>query len=160
MRSLALFLLVAALALPATVQAAWFHWVTEAGTVAYTDDADQIPARYRASAKRVTPKGLYSYPRLTVVKTDAAHARTGTGIGTAAEAPVAVRYPQAYVERYPSLELAIGGDDQISLPLGSSERLSVQRNQWRYVEREGLGYYKPFTVIEQNGRTVAEIEPR
>jgi hypothetical protein len=42
-----------------------YTWRTEDGGYAYTDDRDQIPARYRAQAKRVGSTSLRDYERYT-----------------------------------------------------------------------------------------------
>jgi hypothetical protein len=43
-----------------------YSWRTEDGGYAYTDDPDQIPARYRAQAKQISRRSLASYERYTV----------------------------------------------------------------------------------------------
>src|SRR5687767_9835039 len=42
-----------------------YAWRTEDGGYAYTDDRDQIPARYRAQAKRLSGTSLSGYERYT-----------------------------------------------------------------------------------------------
>jgi hypothetical protein len=50
-------------AMPAAAE--MYSWRTEDGGYAFTDDEDQIPARYRGQAKAVQQKSLASYERYT-----------------------------------------------------------------------------------------------
>ena len=43
-----------------------YRWTTEGGTLAFTDDAEKIPARYAADAQKDSLESLRSYPRLTI----------------------------------------------------------------------------------------------
>jgi hypothetical protein len=54
-----------ALGIAQAVAADVYAWRTEDGGYAYTDDRDQIPARYRAQAKRLAHSSLSSYERFT-----------------------------------------------------------------------------------------------
>ena len=53
------------LATPWAASADVYGWRTDDGVFAYTDDRDQIPARYADRAVRVNRKPLADYPRLT-----------------------------------------------------------------------------------------------
>jgi hypothetical protein len=44
-----------------------YHWTTEEGTYAYTDDKKRIPARYRDQATKRTMKSLRDYERYTPI---------------------------------------------------------------------------------------------
>ena len=61
--------LVSAAATPALAD--MYTWRTEDGGYAYTDDPKQIPARYRAQAKRIERQPLTSYARYTPQDPDA-----------------------------------------------------------------------------------------
>lgn len=54
-----------ALGIAQTAAAEVYAWRTEDGGYAYTDDRDQIPARYRAQAKVLKGTSLASYERYT-----------------------------------------------------------------------------------------------
>ena len=58
------FALVLALVAP-SISAEMYSWRTEDGGIAYTDDRDQIPARYASQAKRMRSGSLSGYERFT-----------------------------------------------------------------------------------------------
>ncbi len=62
--------LVAALATPAAA-GSLYRFVTDEGTVSFTDDSKRIPARYRASADRLAVARLADYARYTPEDGDA-----------------------------------------------------------------------------------------
>ena len=64
-RAAALALLGAALSQPA-IAGTLYHWRTEEGTYAFTDDVKQIPARYRGQVEERSLGQLAAYERLTV----------------------------------------------------------------------------------------------
>ena len=64
-RAVVLALLGAALSQPA-VAGTLYHWRTEEGTFAFTDDPKQIPARYRGQVEQRSLGQLADYERLTV----------------------------------------------------------------------------------------------
>jgi len=70
--------LVSSLALAAPIAAAAdiFAYRTEDGVFAYTDDRDNVPARYAADAVAVRDARLHAYPRLTIEDTSTARAVT------------------------------------------------------------------------------------
>ena len=70
--------LAVALLAPAAAFADLYRYETEQGTVAFTDDVERVPARYRASAKRQEVQNLKSYSRLTVVPRGATYAPAET----------------------------------------------------------------------------------
>jgi hypothetical protein len=149
----------AALLAPAAAFADLYRYETEQGTVAFTDDLERVPARYRASADRLESRELASYSRLTVVPRGATYAPVEPFEVEEAEAAGESESEAAVAEPRPSVELGLGASDALELPLDSDKPITVRRNQWRYVVEEGLGYLKPFTVIEQDGEVIAEIEP-
>ncbi len=61
---LAAILLAASLATPA-MAGTLFKWTTEDGSVAFTDDPERIPERYRSQVKKIETRGLDSYERFT-----------------------------------------------------------------------------------------------
>src|SRR5262245_38724730 len=88
--------LMLAAAMPAAAE--MWSWRTEDGGYAYTDDAKQIPARYRAQAKRVSQRSLGSYERLTVQDGDAS-ARYADGVARRLESLRAANQDAEWVEQ-------------------------------------------------------------
>lgn len=130
-----------------------FRYETEAGTLSFTDNPDQIPARYRSAAKRVAMPPLAGYERLTVVP----HGATDTPAASVEVKSVVARGSESRAPR--SIQYSLGGETALEIPLVSDEPVVVRQLQWRRVERAGLSYWKAFTVIAQGGRILAEIEP-
>jgi hypothetical protein len=64
-RAAALIVLGAALGQPAAA-GTLYHWRTEEGTFAFTDDARRVPARYREQVEQRSLGQLADYERLTV----------------------------------------------------------------------------------------------
>jgi len=67
MKPLILMLVVACWLAPATGSADYYVWETESGTMAFTDDAEQVPARYREQAELRQDLALQDYERTSVV---------------------------------------------------------------------------------------------
>ena len=151
--------LAAALLAPAAAFADLYRYETEQGTIAFTDDVERVPVRYRASATRQEVRDLKSYPRLTVVPRGATYAPADPFAEEAAVETGSSEPGQEAVAARPSVEISLGAGNAIELPLGSDKPITVRRNQWRHTVDEGLGYLKPYTVIEQDGEIIAEIEP-
>jgi hypothetical protein len=152
--------LAAALLAPAAARADLYRYETEQGTVAFTDDIERVPARYRASAKREDPRDLESYSRLTIVPKGATtHAPPARAEAeSVAEAPpggAVIEAPR------PSLEIGLGGSRAIEIPFdpSSDEPIVVRRRQYRLVDDGAAPIWKPFVVIQQGDRIIAEIEP-
>ena len=60
----------AALALglmPGVAAADYWRYTTESGSLAFTDDVKNVPAKYKASAERIKEEKLESYHRLSIV---------------------------------------------------------------------------------------------
>jgi hypothetical protein len=153
---------VAALLAPAAASADLYRYETEQGTIAFTDDPERIPARYRASATREAPRDLASYPRLTIVPRGATVAPPPAAEAEPQEAS-APQPEQAVTAAAPApratYEIGLGGGSALELPVDPTKPVVVRRYQWRYVDDGALGTWKPFTVIEQDGEVLAEIEP-
>jgi len=45
----------------------WFVWVSDSGSLGATDDPSRIPAKYRASAREVTPPAIECGRRFTLI---------------------------------------------------------------------------------------------
>jgi hypothetical protein len=86
-----------AAAMPAAAE--MWSWRTEDGGYAYTDDAKQIPARYRAQAKQISRRSLASYERYTAQDGDAS-ARYAEGVARRLESLRAANQDAEWVEQH------------------------------------------------------------
>src|SRR5215831_12750105 len=57
---------------PRAAGADYWRYETDSGSTAFTDDAKNIPAKYRASAVKIAEEPLATYRKLTVVQKNAA----------------------------------------------------------------------------------------
>jgi hypothetical protein len=67
MKRLILMLVAACWLAPAAGFADYWVWETDSGTMAFTDDPEQIPARYREAAELRQDMGLEAYERASIV---------------------------------------------------------------------------------------------
>lgn len=71
-----LILLLVLLATPALAEPREvFTWVTTDGTVGFTDELKNVPAKYRDDAEAITVDGLNDYERGTIRSDDGSYAR-------------------------------------------------------------------------------------
>lgn len=158
--ALALGLLIAA----PVAQAEMYTWRTEDGGHAYTDDPDQVPARYRGQARVVGAKKLEDYERFTRQDPAAgkryadrlaerlAHLREVNAPQARATAPATAPVPQR------TLSLATGDDDapRIDVPVGHGEGPIVVEPV--NAKRTGDFRTRRVTVIRQGDQTLAVIK--
>jgi hypothetical protein len=142
-----------------------YTWRTEDGGYAYTDDRDQIPARYRAQAKRVPATSLSSYERYTP-QDPAATSRYEERLErrlAALRAQNAQPAPQAAVPSdaasSTSLLVGAGSDTQVSVPMTSTGEPVVVEEVLS--KRTGDPRTRRSTVVRQGDRvlTVVHGEP-
>jgi len=161
MRAILTAIVAAALLAPPAGAADLFRYETESGTLSYTDDVKRIPSRYRDQAVREAPRSLSTYPRLTVVDSppEAPAEAPAERDPFAALAEALARFAPAAPGDASAVQVPVGESFSFQAPAAGEEPVRVRRNQWREVDDGSLTYYKPFTVIEQGDRVIAEIEP-
>jgi hypothetical protein len=160
------WLVAAALALglvPRLAAADYWRYETDSGSTAFTDDAKNIPAKYRASAVKIAEQPLAGYRKLTVVQKDPAVTRKSVAPELAAaapvrsEAPVGVASPD--VQR---LGINVSGV-QVDIDADADEPIHIDKRQW--VDGQGDyfdhgGTMAPTTVIRKGDRPLAYIDER
>lgn len=152
MRSLGIIAVVAGLLLPGGAAADYLKYTNESGTLCFTDDAKRVPARYRDQAERIPERGLASYERLTIVPRAASIAPAEDVWAEPAE-PVpdeAEAAPSGMTFQVPA---GAGTSLEISTSEGHPVHVRTGRGRWT-----DDGYYKPHVTVEQDGKTLAEIE--
>jgi hypothetical protein len=147
-------------AMPAAAE--MWSWRTEDGGYAYTDDAKQIPARYRAQAKQISRRSLGSYERLTV-QDDAASARYAAGVerrlaSLRAANQDAERIEQAAAETAPeTFVMSTGGANapQITATMSGDEPVVMEPV---LIREKGDLRTRRATVVRQGNRVLALLK--
>jgi len=140
-----------------------YAWRTEDGGYAYTDDRDQIPARYRAQATAQKHAPLAGYERFTRQDDDAT-ARYAERLERRLAALRAANVePRQAAAAAPAgspgtLMVSTGGDDgsQIAVPMESAGAPVVIDPG--LTKRDGDFRTRRVTVVKQGDRTIAVIK--
>jgi len=149
-----LALVLSLIVLPATARADLWEYRTESGTLAYTDDTERIPARYRESAVQRPTAGLADYERLSVSEPGAAIASTKTSIDLEALESGERSRSSAPPPAQKRMSLGLGAGFQVELDRSSDDPIVVERKLYR---TRSDGVTTTFTVISQGGRDLAII---
>jgi hypothetical protein len=142
-----------------------YAWRTDDGGYAYTDDKDQIPARYRAQAKALSRTSLSSYERYTP-QDGASSARYAERLErrlmALRAANTAAPQPAAQASAAPvgsgTLLVSTGGENasQIEVPMASEGAAPVVVEPG-LSKRTGDLRTRRVTVVKQGERTIAVI---
>lgn len=160
--------LLAAGFVPGAASADYWRYETETGGIAFTDDAKNVPAKYRKSAVAVKEESLFTYPRLSVVEPIAPPTRAGVGADAAAVPvfPWPVPAGAAPVERRPDerISLDVSGV-RIDVDPGDEEDEPIHVSRRQYTDEDGNyidhdGVNAPTTVIRRGDKTLAYIDER
>ena len=158
------WLFAAALALglvPRIAAADYWRYTTENGSLAFTDDAKSVPAKYRASAERIPEAKLADYHRLSVVESTPGRATpkdvTPPPAPVAAAEPVAPAGPKGAV-----VSLNVGGI-RLDVDADGDEPIYVDKQQYNdadgsFIDRNG--YMPPTTIIRRGDKPLAYIDER
>jgi hypothetical protein len=157
-------LLTAGLALSAAA-GTLYRYTTEDGGIAFTDDPERVPARYRAQAQAVETRGLERYARFTPADA-AARARHDEGLAerlawlrefnAAAELPAA-QEPGAHP--LPETIVQVNRDTSVRIPtaqLADDGPIVVEEVR---VKRPGLFVTTHNTVVRQGDRILLVVRP-
>jgi hypothetical protein len=149
-----------------SLSAEMYSWHTEDGGMAYTDDRDQIPARYADQAKRVRTGSLEQYERFTA-SDDAAQETYATRLGqrlahlramNAAAPRVHPGAPSAAPSPGRTISIATGNArvPEIQVPVSESSGPIIVEP----VNAKQAGDFRTrrVTVIRQGGKTVAVVK--
>ena len=158
--------------LPRVAAADYWRYQTDSGSTAFTDDAKNIPAKYRATAERIPEAPLATYPRLSVV--DPTPARPTRN--SVAEAPAVPVFPWPVASAAPAAQppAPVPPQDRVSLTvdgvridvdpeMGQDEPISVDKRQWEDSDGNYFQhgeYMVPTTVIRRGDKPLAYIDER
>jgi hypothetical protein len=151
------FLAVVLLSAPLAASADYYSYVTDSGTLAYTDDPKYVPARYRDAVERHAYRSFADYPRLTVVPRGATIAPSDEVLAEFTSEPAAetLADTQTHPARPTNLTIDAGPQTQIDFDAygDSDEPIFVTR---RVVWERGAA--RTQTVVRRGDETLAIID--
>ncbi len=150
-------LLTLVLLLPAVAHAELWRYETESGSVAFTDDAERIPARYAEKAVKLEDRSLQDYERTTISERGASIESAVTTIDLEAldeEQAGATGSSKAGAKQ--RVNVYVDGRIQLDVEADSDEPIYVDKGQ--YVLRKGI--LSPHTIVSRGGKTLIVIDER
>ncbi len=150
-------LLAPVLLLPALAHAELWRYETESGSVAFTDDAERIPARYAEKAVKLEDRSLQDYERTTISEPGASIESAVTTIDLEAldeEQAAATGSSEASSKQ--RVNVYVDGRIQLDVEADSDEPIYVDKRQ--YVLRNGI--LSPHTIVSRGGKTLIVIDER
>jgi hypothetical protein len=160
----------AALALglmPGVAAADYWRYTTESGSLAFTDDVKNVPAKYKASAERIQEEKLDNYHRLSIVDSATAAPRVAGPRIVSEPAPTAadatrVAAPVAAPKRDGAIVTLDVGGVKIDVDADSDEPIYVDKQQYSdengYIDHNG--YMAPTTIVRRGDKPLAYIDER
>lgn len=133
---------------PATAGADYYRYTTENGATAWTDDLKRVPARYRDQVQTIEAQDLGTYDRLTIVPRGATFAPT---LPEPEADTVEADEPATATDARVRFEVVPGTTIE---PETDSAPIVVKKNRARWRD----GTLRAVTIIEQDGKVLAEIE--
>jgi hypothetical protein len=153
--------------LPRVAAAEYWRYETDSGSTAFTDDAKNIPAKYRASAVKIAEEPLTTYKRLSIVEpvqpTPSRVAPEAAAVpvfpwpvGSAAQAPAG--------ENHPSDRIAIDVEGvRIDVDPNSEEPIYIDKQQYTDANGDYIdhgGYMAPTTIVRRGDKPLVYIDER
>lgn len=131
--------------LPLTAGADYYRYETDNGSIAFTDDPEQIPTRYRDAAVVVLEQSLHDWNRTTHVEPAPRPARRN------------VPEPLRPLESRPArraVTLDLGDGIDVDVTTGSREPIIVEK---RVLRPDDQGSTVKYTIVRQGDRVLMEI---
>lgn len=149
---------------PQVARADYWRYETDSGSTAFTDDAKNIPAKYRASAVKIAEEPLATYRKLSVVQRDAEATPKRVARQVPAVDPAYAAEPIAAPRSDGVQRLGINVSGvQVNVDADADEPIYIDKRQWE----DGNGDYfdhggtmTPTTVIRKGDRPLAYIDER
>ncbi len=146
------WLLAAALVLgllPRVAAAEYWRYETDSGSTAFTDDARNIPAKYRASAVKIAEESLLTYKRLSVVE-----AIRATPLGVAAAAAPVAEPVAAPPRDVPAADRLVFDVEGIPMEVETNGKpIRIERHSTMHADGEYTQYGPGSTTIVRQGDT-------
>jgi len=154
--------------LPRVAAAEYWRYETDSGSTAFTDDAKNIPVKYRASAVKIAEEPLTTYKRLSVV--EPIQPATPRSVGADAAAvpvfpwPVASAAPAPARENHPTDRVSVDVEGvRIDVDPDQDEPISIDKRQ--YTDADGSfimhgDYMVPTTIVRRGDKPLVYIDER
>lgn len=167
------WVIAAALALGAVPQIAaadYWRYETDSGSTAFTDDAKNIPAKYRASAVKIAEESLFTYKRLSIVDPvkptprRVAETEAVPVFPWPVPAPAATAAAVAPSDRHPDERVSVDVEGiRIDVDPDADEPLYVDKRQYtdadgNYIEHGG--YMSATTIVRRGDKPLVYIDER
>ncbi len=138
--------------LPSAAFADVYSYEQDNGTLAFTDDAEHVPERYRRAMKQAPDRALEDYPRLTIRSVPAQRKPATDPAAAAQEMHFPMLNPVGPLAGSAPVYLQAGPGLLIPATLGNpDEPLRVTR-EFRWVD----GRYTPLVVVRRGDVVVLE----
>lgn len=131
--------------LPLPAAADYYRYETDNGSIAFTDDPEQIPARYRDSARPMAEQSLHDWERTTRVE-PGAHPKPAPQVRSAT--PDAAAGTEV-------VTLDAGHDLDVDVSVRSDEPITIDKRVMR-PDPDGKGTVE-YTVVRQGDRVLMEV---
>ena len=139
-----------------------YHYLTDDGTWAFTDDAKNIPPRYQDRVRSETMKGLDDYRGYTPVETPGASREprppTRAPEESSLRAPEAAPAPQS--SPGPRVSVRTGGANAPIVDVAPGDDRSPVVIEKRRYRAEGSNVTRSNTIIRQGDRILTVIKPQ
>jgi hypothetical protein len=153
---------------PRIAAAEYWRYETDSGSTAFTDDAKNIPAKYRSSAVKIAEESLFTYKRLSLV--DPVKPATPRSVASEAAVPVfpwpantAAPAPPAR-ENHPSDRVSIDVEGvRIDVDPNSEEPIYIDKQQYTDVDGDYIdhnGFMPPTTIVRRGDKPLVYIDER
>jgi hypothetical protein len=153
--------------LPGIAGADYWRYETDSGSTAFTDDAKNIPAKYRDSAVKIAEESLFTYKRLSIVDPVKPATPSGVNAPNAAvpvfpwPAPVAAVAPSA-PQTSPRVSIDVEGV-RIDVDPNQDEPIYIDKRQYTNAEGDYIehgGYMTPTTIVRKGDKELVYIDER
>jgi hypothetical protein len=153
--------------LPRVAAAEYWRYETDSGSTAFTDDAKNIPAKYRDSAVKIAEESLFTYKRLSVVEPVAPTPRS---VASGAPAvPVfpwpAGSAPQATQEdNHPRDRVSVDVEGvRVDVDADGEEPIYIDKQQYTDLNGDYIdhnGFMAPTTIVRRGDKALLYIDER
>jgi hypothetical protein len=130
----------------------YYRYESDSGSQSFTDDREQIPERYRDSARMFEAKSIFDYERTTVAKKGASRVappKPMVGLGV-------LELADAEESPLKTVTVDLGGGLSVDVPVGASDEPVRVVHGWDYRDRDGTVSLYPVTQVRQGDRILLE----
>jgi hypothetical protein len=131
----------------ATAAGNYYRYQTDSGSIAFTDELERVPAKYRDDAVAVAPKHINDYDRMTVTAPGAS-TTAAPSLPRVDAAPEAIAAPGV-----PTITLEVSPGVFVDVAVDGADKVKV-RQGWIKAED---GRVFPYTRVTQGKEVLVDI---